>query len=88
MKVRDKEHTWTGFSSNFNTHGLGEVIVGFDDDGGMDSMFSSDLEVYLDYKNIWIDMNKAFEDNDLIIDNYNTCFREPRNQEEIDRGYF
>jgi hypothetical protein len=88
MKVRNKEHTWTGFSSNFNTHGLGEVIVGFDGDGGMDSMYISDLEVYLDSKNTWKDMKQAFKDDDLIIDNYNTCFREPHNQAEIDRGYF
>ena len=51
-------------------------------------MFISDLEVYLDSKNIWKDMSKAFQDNDLIIDNYNIWFREPDNQEEIDRGYF
>jgi hypothetical protein len=88
MKVRNKEHTWTGFARDFNTHGLGEVIVGFDGEGGMDSMFISDLEVYLDSKDIWKDMSQAFKDDDLITDNYNTWFREPKNQEETNRGYF
>lgn len=88
MKVRNKEHTWTGWSSKFNTHALAEIIVGFDGDGGMDSMFISEVEIFLESKQIWKDMNQAFKDNDLIIDNYNTCFREPKNQEEIDRGYF
>ncbi|WP_175582761.1 hypothetical protein [Clostridium perfringens] len=46
MKVRDKKQTWEGISSEFNTCGLGEVIVGFLDDEGMDSMFINELEVF------------------------------------------
>ncbi len=32
-------------------------------------------------------MNEAFENHDLITDNYNTEFFEPKNDEEKKRGY-
>jgi len=88
MKVRDKKHTWTGCSTNFNTHGLGEAIVGFDGDGGMDSMFISELEVFIPSLGIWKDMKQAFNDKDLIPDNYNTMFAEPKDDKDRERGYF
>ncbi|EGT3606867.1 hypothetical protein ACSW9O_15850 (plasmid) [Clostridium perfringens] len=93
MKVRNKEHTWTGISNNFNTHGLGEVIVGIynkneTDFIDQDSMYVSELEVFLDGKKEWKNMNKAFNDRDIISDNYNTCFKEAKNNIEKERGYF
>ncbi|MGU8921407.1 hypothetical protein ACV3UV_11920 [Clostridium perfringens] len=88
MKVRDKKQTWEGISNGFNTCGLGEVIVGFLDDEGMDSMFINELEVFLDSKQEWKDMSQAFKDNDIIPDNFNTCFREPRNTKERENGYY
>ena len=50
MKVRLKVEDGCGWSSNFNTYGLGEVIVGWDDDpdgtpNGMDSVYIRDLDV-------------------------------------------
>jgi hypothetical protein len=88
MKVRNKKQTWEGLSSEFNTCGLGEVIVGFLDDEGMDSMFINELEVFLDSKQEWKDMSQAFKDNNIISDNFNTCFREPKNEEERENGYY
>lgn len=88
MKVRDKKQTWTGWASNYNVHGIGEVIVGFDSEGGMDSMFIHELEVFLPAKNEWVDMSTAFRNKDLISDNLNTCFREPANEAERTRGYY
>lgn len=88
MKVRDKKHTWTGVAIDFNTHALSEVIVGFDGEGGMDSMFTSELEVFVPALNQWKDMDQAFKDKDIIPDNLNTSFGEPKNDEERKQGYY
>jgi hypothetical protein len=85
MRVRIKNYlNGEGFSNRFNTHGLAEVIVQFDE-GGEDSMFIKDLDVFVN--GAWKDMNKAFNDKDLITDNYNTMFFVPENDEEKFRGY-
>jgi hypothetical protein len=89
MKVRFLERPdVTGVASSFNTHGLGEVILGFDGEGGADSCYISDLEVFLEARQEWKDMQQAFRDRDLIIDNYNTIFAEPRTAADRERGYF
>jgi hypothetical protein len=80
----------TGCSLGFNTAGLGEVIMGFDDDpdgthNGADSMYIKDLEVLIDDK--WICMSEAFRTKQLIPNNYNTDFRRPENEEERKLGY-
>jgi hypothetical protein len=83
MKVRYKgKHE--GFSGNFNTHGIGEAIMYFDD--GADSVFISDLEVLLP-NNEWKPLNDAFKDKDVINDNYNTRFFFPPTPEDRERGY-
>lgn len=86
MKVRHKEKGYLGESSRFNMHGIGEIIVGFDE-GDMDSMYISDFEVLLpDGK--WKDMKQAFKDKDIIPDNYYTMFGLPKNDADKERGYF
>lgn len=87
MKVRNKAKGYTGTSTNFNTHGLGEMIVYFDDDS-CDSEYIHDYDVYIDGTNSWMDMSEAFSRNLIIPDNYNTWFREPVNDEEKERGWF
>ena len=85
MKVRFKENpniVW--YSGKFNIHGLGEVIVQHKDFGA-DSVFIKDLDVLIDAS--WKDMAQAFRDKDLIIDNYNTYFFEPKTQEDKERGF-
>lgn len=75
-----------GWAGRFNTHGIGEVIVGFPDDGGQTSESISELEVQLS-SGEWKDMRQAFADKDLITDNYNTAFFEPATPEDRERGY-
>lgn len=88
-KVRFKNnHSASGFAREFNVHGLDEVIVGFDDEGGMDSCFIKDLEVFIEARQEWKDMSAAFRDRDLIPDNYNTRFAEPRSEAERAQGYY
>ena len=81
-----KDHNITGYSSRFNVHGLSEIIVGFDA-GDQDSMMISDFDVQLE-SGEWKDMRQAFKDKDLITDNYNTMFAEPKNAEERARGWW
>lgn len=70
MKVRQTDKpTITGFTNRLNTHGLGEVIVGYDDDQGMDSVYIKDLEVQLP-DGRWILLSQAFRDKIVMEDNY------------------
>ena len=87
MKARliNKPHI-TGETSHFNTHALSEVLMGFDD-GDLDSMFVSDVEVYVEALKEWKSLSQAFKDHDVITDNYNTCFFEPDNETDRKRGY-
>jgi len=92
MKVRNKEKGYTGVSGSFNTHALSEIIVGFDDGpngepNGADSCFISEYDVFLEETQKWKDMRQAFKDHDLINDNYNTVFFEPKTKEDRERGF-
>jgi hypothetical protein len=71
----------TRVSSQFNVSGICEVNM------GDDSAFMRDLDVFLEAKQEWKDLLQAFKDHNLITDNYNTLFFEPRNEEERIRGY-
>ncbi len=86
MKVRftDKPHI-TGISGRFNVVALAEVIVGFDNDMGADTCYIKDLDVLIGEE--WITMHQAFKNHDLITDNYNTYFFEPKTPEDRERGY-
>lgn len=87
MKVRQKANpAITGEASRFNTHGLGEIIVGFDG-GDMDSCYITDYEVLLPEKG-WVDMQEAFRTHDLITDNYAERFTTPQTREERERGWY
>jgi hypothetical protein len=82
MKVRYKKNPEEiRYSSNFNTSAIGEVLT------GDDSPFFHELDVFLELKQEWKDLRQAFADRDLITDNYNTCFFEPKNQEDRRRGF-
>ena len=77
---------------NFSTAGMGS-----------DSMYIKDLEIFITKNlqfllnrggiqewtpvGHWIPMSDAFKNNDLITDNYNTEFFEPKDDEERKRGY-
>jgi len=82
MKVRRKKYPDdVTCSSRFNTSALAEVIL------PDDSEFTSELDVWLEQKQEWKDMNQAFEDHDLITNNLNTSFFEPPTEEDRKRGF-
>lgn len=81
MKVKYKKSGIITEASRFNTSALSEVLT------GDDSVFIRDLDVYLDSKEKWVDMREAFLHKNLISDNYNTRFFEPKNEEDRERGY-
>ncbi len=56
------------------------------DKGDADSMFIRELDVWIEPTG-WKDMSAAFLDHDIITDNYNTQFFEPKNAEDRKRGY-
>lgn len=79
-KLRYKKHPEIiRHASRFNLAALNEVDV------GDDSAFVSELEVEINGK--WKDMGQAFKDHDLIVDNYNTIFFEPKTPEDRERGF-
>jgi len=88
MKVRRiDDHNVTGWSGELNTHGLGEMIVGFDDDSGMDSEYIRDYEVLLK-DGEWVNLSEAFKRHDVVVDNYNRWFREALTDEEREKGWY
>jgi hypothetical protein len=81
--LRYKKYPENEFRAHrLNTHALAEVLT------GDDSAFFSDLEIFLDSKQDWKCLSQAFKDGDVITDNYNTIFRESKNTEERERGWF
>jgi hypothetical protein len=85
MKIRyTNKPEITGFSSRFNEHGLGEVIVGFDG-GDMTSEFISELDVQLT-SGRWLPMGQAFRDRLILGDNYDQRFAEADDGDR-DRGW-
>ena len=93
MNVRQKNRLELEFyAGKFNTHALGEVI-GCSEEFAVDLFFIKDLDVFIEVSGDhgvqigWKDMRKAFRDKDLIMDNYNTYFFEPKNEEDRERGF-
>lgn len=81
-KLRYKRtHTET-HSSRFNVHALSEVDV------GDDSAFFDELDVFLESTGEWKDMRQAFKDRDLIPNDHNTHFAEPRTDADRQRGWY
>lgn len=72
MKLKHKVHGHIGYSSEFNMHGLGEMIVFFEE-GDASSESISDYDVLIDDK--WIDMNEAFKSGLLVEDEFGKHFR-------------
>lgn len=80
MRVRYKNTDIETFSVMFNRYSMSEVLT------GDDSVFISDLDVFVNGN--WKDMGQAFDDKDIIPDNYNEWFGEPNSKEDKERGYF
>jgi hypothetical protein len=87
MKVRlRKDHKVTGQSSTFNMSAIDEVKVYFDIDD-VDSCFVKEIDVFITKTSKWKSLYEAFKDHDVITDNYNSHFFEPKNEEDRKRGY-
>lgn len=79
MRLRYKKSMAETWSSTFNTHGLGEVLT------GDDSAIISEMDIFVNGE--WKDMRQAFQDKDIVPDNYNQYFGPPLNEECKRRGY-
>lgn len=94
MKARDKRSPEIILiTGKFNIHALNECIC-FWPEGDADSVYFKDLDVFIEAtsgvteKQIgWKDMREAFSDKDIIVDNFNTRFFEPANEEDRKRGF-
>lgn len=93
MKAREKIHPETIIhTGKFNIHALSECIC-YWPEGDADSMYFKDLDVFIEATNEtgdvigWKDMREAFGDKDIIVDNFNTHFFEPANEEDRKRGF-
>lgn len=85
MIVRAKKGTWIGESSELNQQAINEIIVVYSD-GDKDNEFFKDCEVRLP-DGTWKGLQEAFNDHDIITDNYNTYFFAPQNIKDRNRGY-
>ena len=88
MKVRLKDSPEVvGFALQFNIHTVSpqEIIVGFDN-GEIDTDYMRNYEVLLS-SGEWKDAIQAYQDHDIITDNYNVRFFEPSTDEDRKRGY-
>lgn len=87
MKLKHKKTGEVCSSGEFNIHTCcpQEIYVYYKD--WYDTDFMHDYDVWLESKNEWKDILEAFRDYDLITDNYNTYFFEPKTQEDRIRGF-
>lgn len=87
MKVRFKKRPDSEYHcSRFNPVGFGEVIIQGENIGA-DSVFVVDLEIFVESKQTWKDMAIAFKEQDILPDNYNLWFSEPKTEQDRLRGY-
>jgi NADP-dependent 3-hydroxy acid dehydrogenase YdfG len=84
MRLRYKDSGEECGFRGLNIHALSEVLT------GDDSVYFKDLDVYLEKTcpPDWKDLRQAFKDKDIIVNNYNTTFREPLNEQERKQGYY
>jgi hypothetical protein len=89
VRLKDKPQA-TGRASSFNVHAMFEIVMYFDgEDGfdGCDSVYGSDVEVFVTKLGAWKTLSQAMKDRDVITDNLNTEFFEPANDADRERGF-
>ena len=85
MRLRYKEHPDEPFQAHsFNVHAAcpDEVLT------GDDTVPVPDLDAFIETLGEWKDMAQAFRDRDIIPDNYNRYFMEPKTPEQRERGWY
>lgn len=95
MKVRyTNKPEVAGFADRFNVSSLSEVLLFFDDGdatseeiGLLDVLLEHPLPSSVYRDGVWVPLSDAFRSNDVITDNYNTFFFEPRSEEDKARGW-
>lgn len=88
MQLRHKSTHELCSASSFNVHSLDEIIVCYDDDMTSDSLHNYDALLKTGPRaGQWVALADAFKQHDVITDNYNTSFAEPRTNEDRERGY-
>lgn len=86
MRIRRiDDHEATGWSDRFNIHGLGEIIVTYDD-GDMDSDYQKDFEVLIGEE--WVSFNEALKSHEIVSDDRFYHFRFALTDEEREKGYY
>ncbi len=86
MEIRHRASGETAWASEFNTHGIGEIIVTFDD-GSASSEFIADYDVQLP-NGSWKTLSQALKDHDVISDNYYKYLAFPMSAIERERGWY
>ena len=71
-----------GYGSNFNICSMNDVLVYFDD-GHIEEYGASQLDVYLTKKEEWKYLSDAFRDKDVVTNDENTFFYEPREEQKV-----
>lgn len=87
MKLRNKLTSDLCQSDKFNMHSTSEIIVFYEDDCDSDYIKNFDVELGVGDAVRWVDLRQAFKDHDVITDNFNTRFFEPKDEEDRARGY-
>lgn len=88
MKIRLKAKPEIIGSANkfdINTCAPQEVFVAWSEE--LSQEFARDLEVFIEIKQEWMPFGEAQKNHDIITDNYNTYFFEPKTPEDRERGY-
>lgn len=88
MKVRLRtkpDQVGTSDTFDVNTCAPQEVFVNYADERVAE--FTRDLDVFIEAKKEWIPFGEARKNHDIIADNYNTCFFEPKTPEDRERGH-
>ena len=81
MKICYRNTGEIGAASQFNIYATSEVLT------GDNTVYIRDLDVWIEALQTWKSLADAFRDRDVIVDNYNTYFFEPTNEEDRKRGY-
>lgn len=76
----------TGWSDEFNIHGLGEIIVTYDD-GSASSEELNDYEICRE-DGTWISFREALMNHEIVTDDRFHRFRFALTDEERKKGYY